>query len=557
MADVFDVVIIGGGPVGMCLALDLGLHGIRCAIFDERVDLTDAMPKCNTINARSLELLRKSCLPDRIRGVGMSRDISQDVVYLTRWNGMEICRFRHRTSHETTQSAFVGSVEERWKTPEKPHRVSQIYLEPLFREALKKIPCCHVFEGWTFQGDIQDDGKIVTSSFTCSNGSKTVTSRYVVGCDGSKSLVRKAIGAKLEGISEITTFRSVYFRSKAMKLSSRISPAWMYRIRKGENFVMIIKISEEQDLWLVHDDVGNNHGSVQVESPKQLVEAALGCSLQDFALIKEEVWTARSMVVNKFFSGNIALCGDAAHIWIPMGGFGMNAGIEDAFNLSWKLRAMCKGWGGPLLLSSYEIERKTAGELIRLEAAKMYVAVVGKFDGLENGLLESESSESALLRERAKKVFDDATSWEFKSEGLNLGITYPSSPVVAFSRHLFPSSSFKVDSYSESFDPGSRLPHLWISQDFCIYDLLGDGLTLFFENTSTGHLLREMFTQVSGQEGIPLCAFPMEKSYLIRKRAVLVRPDQVICWSENDLISRTQIQDVLRKVTGNLSFQKL
>jgi 2-polyprenyl-6-methoxyphenol hydroxylase-like FAD-dependent oxidoreductase len=246
----FPVIIAGGGPVGLTLAMDLGWRGVLSLLLEERVPATPPNPKCNTTNARSMEHFRRLGCADQIRAAGLPGDHPTHVVYLTRFNGHALGRLNLPPSAMRRQDR--GALDEGWPTPEPQHRISQIYLEPILYEHAQTFPGVEIRRGWRFESFAQRDGYVEVQAVETATGRReTHRARYLVGCDGGRSAVRRQLGIELRGIDIIARTVSVYFRSKELIRHDRNGPAWMYWIVNRDQVGNVIAL-DGKELWLCH-----------------------------------------------------------------------------------------------------------------------------------------------------------------------------------------------------------------------------------------------------------------------------------------------------------------
>ncbi len=529
MSDVIEVpvVIAGAGPVGATLALDLAVNGIRSVLLEERRELPPN-PKCNTTNARSMEHFRRLGCAEAIRRAGLAQDRPTDVVYSTRFNGPELTRYRFRSSGQVLARATgTGAVDEYWPTPEPQHRISQLFMEPVLRGRLAQLPACDFRPGWRYEGFTQDDDGITCRAVEIGTGRERVfRARFLVSCEGGRSRIRRDIGSQLEGREIVNKWCSTYFRCPDLQALWPHAPAWMHRVynREGENHVIVA--IDGRELWL-HHTVIPAEGDLDAHDAALGLRRAVGADI-DYEVLGQERWIARAMVVNRYRDRRVFLAGDAAHIWIPMGGFGMNAGIDDAANLAWKLRAALQGWGGEALLDSYQAERRSVGQLVASSAAKIFADLYEV--PVHEPAYEDESPAGQALRAGIGRCITENNLREFDSIGMQLGIAYDDSPVICYDGARTP--DFALDRYADSSRPGVRAPHLWRATGDALSDRFGRGYTLLRIGAAppAAPALRGAFDR----RRVPLAVLDVPEPEARAKYEgyplVLVRPDQHIAW---------------------------
>ena len=520
------VLIAGGGPVGTTLALDLAYRGIRSLVVEERLAMPPN-PKCNTTNARSMEHFRRLGCADAIRRVGLPLNHPTDVVYTTRWLGKELTRYRLRSSAEVLERrADCAAIDTYWPTPEPQHRVSQLAMEPVLRAHTRTFPQCEYREGWRFVS-FQPTGDAVDCVVQeCVTGAEQVIrSQYLVSCEGGASRIRKDIGARLEGRECISKFCTTYLRSRELRARWPHAKAWMHRIYNADGESHIIAIDGDE-LWLHHSILGPD-GDLDAHDHRPAIRHSFGADF-DYEILGQERWIARAMVADHYRSKRVFLCGDAAHIWIPMGGFGMNAGVEDAVNLSWKLAATLNGWAGPALLDSYEAERRSIGQLVAGSAAKIFEDLYRI--PVQEPLFEAEGPAADALRAQIGQSITAHNIAEFDSIGMQLGVTYTTSPIICYDNESLP--PFAINRYTESSCPGARAPHVWRPSGRALYDDLGPEFTLLTIGSHAPEVasLRAAFAT----RNVPLKVLEIDEAEVAMKYQqyplILVRPDQHIAW---------------------------
>ena len=520
------VLIAGGGPVGTTLALDLAYRGIRSLVVEERLAMPPN-PKCNTTNARSMEHFRRLGCADAIRRVGLPLDHPTDVVYATRWLGKELTRYRLRSSAEVlAQHSDCGAIDEYWPTPEPQHRVSQLAMEPVLRAHTRQFSECDYREGWRFLSFEQSREGVEAVIEECASGvTHRVRCQYLVSCEGGHSLIRREMGARLEGRECISKFCTTYLRSSELRARWPHAPGWMHRIYNADGESHIIAI-DGIDLWLHHSILGPE-GDLDAHDHRPAIRNGLGADLA-YEVLGQERWIARALVADRYRNERVFLCGDAAHIWIPMGGFGMNAGIEDAVNLSWKLAATLAGWATPALLDSYETERRSIGQLVAGSAAKIFEDLYRI--PVQDPLFEAEGPGADARRAEIGRSITERNVAEFDSIGMQLGVTYLDSPIVSYDGEALP--PFAINQYTESSCPGARAPHFWRASGRALYDDLGRGFTLLRIGATAPEVSSLRLAFANRQ--VPLAILEITETVAFEKYQhyplVLVRPDQHIAW---------------------------
>ncbi len=535
------VLIAGGGPVGLTLAMDLASRGIASVVLEARGEVPPN-PRCNTTNARSMEIFRRLGCADAVRRAGLPGDNSTDVVYMTRMNGGELVRFSRPTPDDIRAGALAG-ISADWPTPELPHYISQLYLEPVLRRCAVEKHKVDLRLGWELLSFTQDKAG-VTCLARSPAGGKTETFRcqYLVGADGSGSLVRRDIGARLEGIPALGAACTSFIRAPRLTELYRHHPGWMYRFIGGVIIVAIDGIDE----WLIHTQPPAG-ADPEIFDFEPAMFAAIGEAFE-YKTVNVARWTARAMVANKYREGRVFLAGDAAHIWIPMGGFGMNAGIGDGCAIGWLLAGVLKGWLDPKALDAYELERAPIGAAVATQAARWGsdLRPLMLQGAAECELLNHDAAARKALGDRIVEI--NGSEWE--NSGMQFGLCYRESPIIAYDGIEAPPFSLEV--YKETSSPGARAPHVARGPRKALYDEFGEGFALLRigSNPPSGQAI----IAGAAKRGIPLAVIDAREPEAAVKyegySLILVRPDQHIAWRSHGEAENAEA--LLDRITGKL-----
>jgi 2-polyprenyl-6-methoxyphenol hydroxylase-like FAD-dependent oxidoreductase len=519
------IVIAGAGPVGLSLAADLDWRGVPCVVV-ERADGSVSAPRTNVIAARSMEHYRRIGLAEELRDVGLPDDYPPDLVLRTRFCGPDLAR-EPGWSRETLRSC--GHDESIWPTPEPPCRVNQTFFQPvLLRHAQSQTNVSVLLNSEVVGVETNDDAVRVVVMH--GDRRRVLECSYLVGCDGAHSVVRKSIGARLEGIPELRQTVSVHFRSAELdRLNTR--PAWSYAIYNADLGFGGMFALNGRDEWLCSTGFPVGEKVDRID-PVRVIHQMVGAEIEA-EVIQVVRWTARALVADRFRQGRILLAGDAAHIWVPAAGFGMNSGIQEAMTLGWMLAAMHKGWGGEALLDAYEQERRPLGEQV--------AAMVTEISRHSSGPAMREALRSVLPDvERAGPVGDRAREIlreyvrrysfpQHKPLGLNFGYCYEGSPIVI--PDGTPKPAFEFGTFNPDARPGHRLPHFRRSDGTPVFDSLGPDFSLVV--VGGGPADASGVIEAARKARVPLKIVPLaepEARRLYRAPLVLVRPDQHVAW---------------------------
>ena len=513
-----DVLVAGAGPVGLALAIELGSRGVRCLVV-ERNDRVGYSPRAKTTNARTREHLRRWGIAETLRDASpIPRDYPFDVVFATRMTGPTLARFEN-VSEGGRERSELYSEGGQW--------VPQYTLEEVLRTRAASLPGVEV----RFQAELcrfEQDAHGVTAEVKDLRTGETRTIRcaYLVGADGGASMVRGAIGARMVG-DERKVFGNYSIIFKAPDLARRHlhGRAVMYWMVNPEVSALLGPM-DMHGLWFFMATKLPGFIGPETFEPVELIRRGTGIADLQIEVVRDDPWTARSLIADRYHRGRVFLAGDACHLHPPFGGFGMNMGVGDAADLGWKLAAVLRGWGGPGLLDSYEQERRPVHQRTIDEAAANYATVGNE---LARPGIEEEGPEGDKVRREVGDEILASKIREFKTLGLVLGAHYAGSPIVVpdgtrpppeHARHYVPSAS-----------PGCLAPHAWLLDGTSLYDHFGQGFTLLVTEGDAGQA--DALAAAAARLGVPLeVVAPGDERLrrLYRARLALIRPDQHVAW---------------------------
>ena len=537
-----NVIIAGGGPVGMTLALELARHQVH-SILLERNPTTTRHPKMDLTNGRSMELFRRLGIVDELRAVGVPPDQPLDIVWGTSLNGFMLHRFDYPTPDEKRAAAM--RVNDGTHTTEPSMRVSQIILEPVLKAAIDASPYVDVRFGWAYEALSQDDARVsVTARHGETGEQKSLRASYLAGCDGGASKVRGALGIDLEGQAAMARAYMIHFRSDDRELLSRFGRGHAaYHFQSGRGSLIA---QNGRDIWTVQSllEPGTDESKLD---PAAWLRWFVGRDF-DFEVLVANPWSAHQVVAQAYRRGRVLLAGDAVHQVIPTGGYGMNTGIGDAVGLGWQLAAVVNGWAGPQMLDAYEMERRQIALQNRAGAqrhAEVRFAITEAFMEAERaGDLEAPEAEGH--RAKLAGLIKGLGNAENESWGIEHGYRYEGSPVICYDEGTAP--PFDPLFCTPTTWPGARLPSFFLDQHVTLYDRLGLEFTLLL----VGDHDTTNFDQVACDAGIPVKVEHIRATTpataLLERNMVLVRPDQHVAWRGN--AAPKNWGTVLSKVSG-------
>ena len=538
------VTIVGAGPVGLTLAIDLAQRGIQVTVIETRHRGEQPSPKCNHVSARSMEIFRRLGLAKSLRDAGLPADYPNDISYRTSFTGNEISRIPIpcRKDRYTAE----GGPDTWWPTPEPPHRINQIFLEPIifeFAAAQKNIQIINRTQVIDCGQD--EDGVTCYAKNVDTNEPITIRSQFLIGCDGGRSSIRKMIGAALSGTDVVSRVQSTYIKAPSLIKLQKFERAWAtfsINPRRTGNVYAI----DGKENWLVHNYLKDDEADFESIDRDWAIRQILGVDEKfEYEVLSKEDWFGRRLVADRFRDRRMFICGDAAHLWVPMAGYGMNAGIADAMNLSWTLAAYINGWAGPAILNTYQVERQPITEQVS-NFAMNHEYALAKERKKASPLLEEDTPEGQAARDELGQSLYDLNVKQYCCAGLNFGYFYDKSNVISYDGEAHP--AYTINTFTSSTVPGCRLPHIWLENHESLYDKLGDGLSLLqFGDEASG----EGLINAAKEMNIPLKLIKLENNYkddVYKENLILVRPDLHIAWRGNTI--PVDCSALLKLVTG-------
>jgi 2-polyprenyl-6-methoxyphenol hydroxylase-like FAD-dependent oxidoreductase len=528
-----DVLIVGAGPVGLTLAIDLAWRGIDVTIAETRARAAPPEPKCNHVAARTMEIFRRLGLAEAVRSAGLPADYAHDISYRTSFTGQELTRIPIPCRRD--RFTMTDGPDCNWPTPEPPHRINQIFLEPILFEHAAAQPRIRIINRTSVEDvAVADDSATVSLRDLDSGTVRRVKCRYLIGCDGARSVVRKAIGAELSGDAIIQRVQSTYIRAPGLIDRQQHASAWGTGAINPRRSGMVYAI-DGHERWLVHNYMKPGETEFEAVDRDACLRTILGVGADfQYEVISKEDWYGRRLIANKFRDRCAFIAGDASHIWVPYAGFGMNAGIADAMNLSWLLAAHLNGWAPASILDAYEAERWPITSQVSRFAMSHAEAEIRRRGAVPDAI-EDAGPEGERLRGEVGRLTYEINVQQYACAGLNFGTYYDRSPIIAYDGAEQP--AYTMDSYTPSTVPGCRTPHLWCEDGVSLYDAMGPEFTLLKFDSAVDVAALE---SAARQRGVPLKVLqvkPTEAAVYDGSRLVLSRPDQHVAWRGDSLPS--------------------
>ena len=535
-----QVLIVGAGPVGLTLAIDLGRRGIACTLI-EKNDAPLGLPKMERCNPRTMEIFRRLGVAEAVRAAGYPPDWPMDTYLVLDLMREPLLKMAYPT---VAQAKAKRDAVTDGSMPLEPYQIiSQYTLEPLLKAEAERIPSVAVRFGHEFES-FAADAEGVTARIRRSNGEHTaIRARYLVGCDGGASPVRRQLGFRMEGEPSILEMRQALFHCPELYAKVKAPKARHYHLIDGHWTMMIVQDSREH--FTLHAVVEKD------EDMARQFERLVGTPVQ-YQMLHCAKWTQRLLVAEHYGYDRVLLAGDACHLVIPTGGLGMNTGVGDATDIAWKIAATLAGWGGPRLVASYEAERRPVGTF-NVTASGRGNRGRMKWRDAYRPEIRSDSPEGQAALEHLLAIAREEAPKTFRVLGAELGYRYAGSPIIC-DEPGGPAPS--IDDYEPTTWPGARLPHVWIEPGtLSVHDRIGDGYTLLrmagSKQDPSG--LAAAFAAL----GAPFSVLDVDA---VAPRRVygfdhlLVRPDLHVAWRGDALPERPE--EVARIVTGHVGAQR-
>jgi 2-polyprenyl-6-methoxyphenol hydroxylase-like FAD-dependent oxidoreductase len=510
-----QVLIVGAGPVGLGAAIELGLRGVRCLVV-ERNDRVGYAPRAKTTNVRTCEHLRRWGVIEAFRAAApFGTDYPSDIVFCTRLAGFPITRFRN---------AFYCAPGRNPLYAEHAQWTPQYVLEEILRARLAAIPGVETRFGVTFDSCEQDERGVTSTIRDAGGAVQRVESQFVIGADGSRSRVREAIGATLEGVRGISRHCNIVVRAPGLAAAHAQGMAVQYW-QVNADVPSVLGPMDSGDRWFFGQTATPDGAATPDEVPA-LIRRATGIDL-DYQVLSSDDWVASRLIADRYGDRRIFLAGDACHLHPPFGGYGMNMGIADAVDLGWKLAAVLQGWGGDALLDSYEVERRPVHLQVMDEAVANHSILSQHLlgDGIEDAGERGERARGA-----AGRRIQAAKLREFDTLGIVLGTRYEGSPVILADGSAPPPQHFR--DYVPSSHPGCRAPHAWLADEDSLFDHFGTGFTLLASRDADDAAIAAL-AAAARRSQTPLTVVrrhEAEIAELYPARYTLIRPDQHVAW---------------------------
>jgi 2-polyprenyl-6-methoxyphenol hydroxylase-like FAD-dependent oxidoreductase len=538
------VLVVGGGPVGLALAGDLGWRGHACVLVDNSDGMV-VQPKMVLVGVRTLEFCRRWGIAHQVEQSGYPADYSQDYVYVTSLDGYELARER-----------FPARASEPCppQSPQKRERCPQHIFEPLLARWASSFPSVSIRRQVELI-DLEEREHDVLAQLRDlrTNQTQEISAGYVVGADGAASTVRRLLNISMSGKPLLNYTTHVLFRSEELPKLHDKGQAYRFIFIGPEGTWLTITSVNGDDVWRMQLIGTKDKRAADTGEIRAALLRAAGRDF-DYSIIDVMPWARRELVADSYGTRRVFIAGDAAHLTSPTGAFGMNTGVQDSIDLGWKLDAVLRGWAGENLLASYEQERRPVAVRNVTEATVNLERMLSTRDRRPPPNLQEPGEEAERARRAYGEWYAETMRPEWHTIGINLGYRYDDSPIIWRDGTDTPPN--EVSTYRQTARPGARAPHVWLPDGCSTLDLFGRGFVLL--HLGIDPPVPDGFVVAAAQRNLPLqvemiAAAAVHAAY--QARLVLVRPDGHVAWRNDELPKDAGA--VLDVVRGALARQKV
>jgi 2-polyprenyl-6-methoxyphenol hydroxylase-like FAD-dependent oxidoreductase len=525
------VLVVGAGPVGLSLAMDLAWRGVDVLVAEIRERGVEPEAKCNHVSSRTMEIFRRLGLSGKVRNAGLPEDHANDISYRTSFTGTELSRIPIPCRRD--RFAATGGPDTDWPTAEPPHRINQIYLEPIMFDHAAQMQNIKFLNKTSIESFDQTEDQVIAIAKDLDSGGKIrIVSKYVIGADSGRSKIRKMIGAKFEGDAVIQRVQSTFIKAPNLINLQKTEPAWATFTLNPERSGNVYAI-DGIETFIVHNYLLDTEVDADAVDRDWAIRSILGVDDSfEYETIKNMDWNAHRFIADKFRDRRVFICGDAAHIWVPYAGYGMNAGIADAMGLSWLVAAELNGWGAPGILDGYERERQPITQQVSHFVMDHAEAMAGQRGEVPANIEDVGPEGDAVRKALGKKAYD-LNVQQYCCGGLNYGYFYNDSPLIVQDGDTHP--PYSMSEFTPSTVPGCRTPHYMVDNGRSLYDAMGPEYTLL---RADPEIDVEPLVLAASEKGLPLRILDIsgdEASRLYDRKLILSRPDQHIAWRGDKL----------------------
>jgi 2-polyprenyl-6-methoxyphenol hydroxylase-like FAD-dependent oxidoreductase len=514
------VLIVGGGAVGLALAVDLGWRGVQCVLIErEGPDARREHLRHDNVGVRTMEIARRWGIVPAIEHAGFPRDLPLSIVYTTGVLSYELARDEAPPKESARQLPF---------SPQRHELCPQNFFDPVIQQSAaayagNRLLHRHELVEFTDRGDHVD----ATVRAVESGELLQIRAQYLVGCDGASSAVAQRLGLSTSVNQVLSCSTNIFVHCPALRERTADRRGYRYLLVGPEGMWGSMVNISGRDVWRLQLLGDNTWPEWTPEQIDGFIRRGIGADVP-FEVVNWVPWSRREIVADHFRSGRCFLAGDAIHQLSPTGGYGMNTGIAEAVDLAWKLDGVLSGWGGDKLLDSYEAERHPIAER-NVKQASENLGAMRSIPPTPD--LMAPGPEGDAIRASVGAFTQKVMQREWRSFGIHLGMIYKDSPVIAYDGPHCPEQD--VAQFTQRACVGGRAPHAWLSPCQSTLDLFGRGFVLVECGPSDGLAPVQPLLAAAQAVGLPLRYVSLadpEVLKLYEKRYTLVRPDGHIAW---------------------------
>lgn len=531
------VLIVGGGPIGLGMSIDLGIRGIPTVLI-EQGDGTIEHPRTGLVAIRTMEAFRQWGIAEDVRACGFPEDYDLSMVFCTSLTGFLL----DREPYPSMRAAPTPP-----ETPEKKQRCPQLWLQPILTRAalnnsLGTVLFNHRFERF----EQSDSGVNALVRDLITDELKTIHAQYLLACDGATSMVRKQAGMEMDG-RLLSYSVNILIRAPGLVKHHKMGEGERYMFVGPEGMWGNLTVVDGNEIWRLTVLGSEAKMALDTFDAAYWVRKAFGTEETPdsipFEVLSVTPWRRSEMLAERYLDGRVILVGDSAHTMSPTGGMGMNTGIQEVIDIGWKLQGALQGWAGPKLLPSYEIERRPIAARNISFSTQNFKAWQ---DTPDPDAVCDATPQGAAVRAAIGKRLRDSTRVEWESMGLQIGHRYENSPICV--PDGTPATPDDFMHYVATARPGSRAPHAWLKDGRSTLDLFGRSFVLLsFNDENQAHISK--LTNAFSDRNVPFKVISLDEpeiAKLYELPLILVRPDGHVAWRADRVDDPFQIVDTVR-----------